>query len=125
MKRLDFRKRLGLIFIFVDILVGLYFLQPLLLVAFRPEYILFVEKNCSFCTITTSEITQKNYQQKFQITTMDISKSKFYEKLYHSVVAKCSISQDQKGVPLLYSQQKCYVGVKNTLQELERLSIVK
>lgn len=123
MKRLFLDKRLGLILLLLDILTILYFFQPLLLVASNPEYILFVEKNCEFCSITTRQINQKEYQERLPITTMDISESKFYENIYHSITSKCSISLDQKGVPLLYSQGKCYVGAKSTLQELERLSI--
>ncbi len=124
MKRLYFKKKLGLISLFVDILASIYILQPMLLVASMPEYVLFVEKDCEFCTITTQEISRKNYQQRLQITSMDISESKFYENHFHSVITKCSINEDQEGVPLLFSQQKCYLGVKNTLQELERLSVV-
>ena len=124
MKGLILEKKLRLISLFVNILVALYFLQPLLLTASNPEYILFVEKDCDFCTITSQEISEKNYQQRLQITFMDISESKFYEDLYISITARCSLEANQKGVPLLYSEQKCYVGAKNTLQELERLSVV-
>lgn len=125
MKKLVLEKKLGLISLFVNIIATLYFLQPILLVASNPEYILFVEKDCDFCTITSQEISEKNYQQRLQITFMDISENKYYEDLYLSITAKCSLEADKKGVPLLYSEQKCYVGAKNTLQELERLSVVQ
>lgn len=124
MKKLVLEKKLGLISLFVNIIVALYFLQPLLLVASNPEYILFVEKDCDYCTITSQEISEKNYQKRLQITLMDISESKFYEELYLSITAKCSLEGDQKGVPLLYSEQKCHIGAKSTLQELERLSVI-
>ncbi len=125
MKRLILERKLGLISLLVNILAGLYFLQPLLVVASDPAHILFVERNCAFCTITSREIVQKNYQKEFKVTTMDISESKFYENHFHSVITKCSFNEDQVGVPLLFSQQKRYLGVKDTLQELERLSVVK
>ncbi len=84
---------------------------------------LFVDDSCPHCEATITYIDELKFSDKVKITIKNIDKSGRSKKDFEEAVSHCEFKDDEIGIPLLYTENKCVKGTSQILQKLEELSV--
>jgi len=78
------------------------------------EIILFLRETCESCLYVEQKIIEYGIDEKLQIGFLDVDDDTNY-KFYRNTADFCQIAYTDLGVPLLYTQEKCYIGTEKVL----------
>ncbi|MFC1615954.1 glutathione S-transferase N-terminal domain-containing protein [Patescibacteria group bacterium] len=83
------------------------------------EMMLFVGDGCPHCAVVEKDLTEKDYFEKFDITTYEIWHNQENKQIY--LDKKVEIGYDGGGVPLLVDQDEYKVGSSPIIKYLDGL----
>lgn len=83
----------------------------------------FIDTSCEFCEQLMSEISFREFDKKTDVRIKSLQGNSLNKNNYKKANENCDIPEDQRAVPLLYIDGKCFIGVIEILKELERISV--
>jgi hypothetical protein len=101
--------------------IGNFFAQP---VYAEGEALLFWGTTCPYCHVVREEIGERGLDEKVEITELEIYENKGNLKIFQEKVSECKIEANKAGVPMLYSNGECFMGVNPILTKLAQLADV-
>ena len=70
----------------------------------------FVSESCGHCTKVKNYIKENNLDAKVSYTEIQAFESEENYALFNEKAAECGLPENQRGVPLIYEEGKCYIG---------------
>lgn len=89
----------------------------------RNEAVLYTDSDCSFCEETLDQIEFREFSTHIDLSVKSLNGNSLNKRRFDISIENCGIPNEEKGVPLLVADNKCYKGKTEILKELERLSI--
>ena len=103
------------------VLIALYYLSN----EKNSSAILYFGNTCPHCKIVEDFIKENNITSKFAVESKEVYDNLENALELENVAKSCNISKDAIGVPLLYYNEKCYVGDNDIITLLEKETGVK
>jgi glutaredoxin len=92
------------------ILLTIAFILPTYAQDINSEYILFTSETCSHCEDVKQHIADNSLEEVLNIEILEVTTDEDNFALYESKVAECELSDTERGVPMLYVDNRCYVS---------------
>lgn len=91
------------------------------------DVILYYGSTCTHCKAVEQYMTENKIDEKIKAKGISIIRKEIFDnmdnKLEFELVANyCNLKEFQKGVPLVFYSQKCYVGDTDVLSILDEIS---
>ncbi len=99
--------------------LAISFVQPIFA---QEEPILFWGTTCPYCKVVKEEIVDQGLDTKVSINELEIYENKDNLKIFQEKIEICKISSNNAGVPLLFSEGECFVGVEPILTKLNKMA---
>jgi glutaredoxin len=84
--------------------------------------ILFFSNTCPHCQNVEAEITKRGYREKLAIVEKEVTTNKENSNEFYAALKVCNFPAEQAGVPMVFSNNKCYLGEMDAMNELLRLA---
>lgn len=98
--------KITLIVIGVFILIGLV----ALLVKTQPDKVLYTSDSCPHCKNVEKFVEENKITDYVDFVKLEVSKNPQNAQMFNATAERCGIEPDQRGVPLFYDGETCYVG---------------
>lgn len=123
MKYSDLKNKTPIILLILNIVAFVLVLNYTYGVNNPNKIVLYTDSDCGFCEETIDEIEFREYSNHIDLSIKSLKGNSLNKRGFDNSIEKCDIPNDQKGVPLLVANDKCFKGKTEILKELERLSI--
>lgn len=74
------------------------------------DILFFVSETCGHCATVKNYIKENNLAAKVAYTEIQAFETEANYELFNEKAAECGLPQNQRGVPLIYEEGKCYIG---------------
>jgi len=86
------------------------------------ETILFWGVNCPYCHVVREKLDNEGLREKVEIKEVEIQKEVKNQDAFIEKVKLCGIDEEQAGVPMLFSEGKCYAGVDSIMAKVRNMA---
>ena len=83
--------------------------------------ILFWGTTCPYCHIVKEEIKEQGLYEKINIEELEIYENKENLNIFREKISICGIDPSTAGVPLLFAENQCFVGVDSIIGKLKEM----
>ena len=108
------------------ILISIFALLSFLLVVdkvyAKEETILFWGVNCPYCHVVRDKLDNEGLREKVKIQEIEIQQEVKNQDAFMEKVQLCGIDEEQAGVPMLFSEGKCYSGVDSIMAKVRNMA---
>jgi len=86
------------------------------------EVILFWGENCPYCHTVRDKLDEEGLREKVKIKEVEIQKKVENQETFIEKAKECGIDLQRAGIPMLFSDGKCYEGVESIMAKVRNLS---
>lgn len=88
------------------VLIGL----AALLAKTQPNKVLYTSDSCPHCQNVEDFVVENKITDYVDFTTLEVSQNPQNAQMFNATAERCGIEPDQRGVPLFYDGETCYLG---------------